>query len=70
MQGKGVYQGAMLIHTPLQPREVDKATVKAIARNFATTKKGWLSDYHFHNETTLPEDVKAMIGGSQGPTQQ
>jgi len=49
---------------------MDKATVKAIARNFATAKKGWLSDYHFRNETTLPADVKAMIGGLQGPTQQ
>ena len=55
---------------PCNPREMDKATVKAIARNFATTKKGWLSDYHFRNKTTLPADVKAMIGGSQGPTQQ
>ena len=55
---------------PRNPREMDKATVEAIARNFATTKKGWLSDYHFCNETTLPADVKAMIGGSQGPTQQ
>ena len=32
--------------------------------NFATNKKGWLSDYHFRNETTLSEDVKAMIRGS------
>ena len=55
---------------PHNPRELDKATVKAIARNFATTKKGWLSDYHFRNETTLPADVKAMIGDSKGPTQQ
>ena len=48
---------------------MDKATVEAIARNFANTKKGWLSDYHFRNETALPADGKAMIGGSQGPTQ-
>ena len=53
---------------PCIPRDMDKVTVVAIARNFATTKKGWLSDYHFWNETTLPADVMAMMGGSQGPT--
>ena len=55
---------------PRNPRDMDGATVEAIARNFTTTKKGWHSDYHFRNETTLPADVKAMLGGSQGPTQQ
>ena len=54
---------------PRNPRDMDKVTVIAIARNFATTKKGWLSNYHFRNETTLPEDVMAMMGGLQGPTQ-
>ena len=53
---------------PCNPRDMDKVTVIAIARNFATTKKGWLSDYHFRNETTLPADVLAMMGGLQGPT--
>ena len=47
---------------------MDKVTVIAIARNIAITKKGWLSDYHFRNKTTLPEDVKAIMGGLQGPT--
>ena len=55
---------------PCNPRDMDKATVKAIARNFATTKKGWLSNYHFRNEKSLLEDVKAMLGGSQGPNPQ
>ena len=53
---------------PRNPRDMDKNTVIAIARNFATTKKGWLSDFHFRNEPSLPDDVKAMMGGSQGPT--
>jgi hypothetical protein len=53
---------------PKNPRDMDKNTVIAIARNWATTKKGWLSDFHFRNEPTLPDDVKAMMGGSQGPT--
>ena len=55
---------------PCNPRAMDRVTVKVITQNFATIKKGWLSDYHFQNETTLPADVKAMVGGSQGPTQQ
>ena len=55
---------------PRNPKDMEKVTVQAIAQNFATTKKGWLSNYHFRNETTLPADVKAMVGGSQGPTQQ
>jgi hypothetical protein len=55
---------------PHNPRDMDKVTVISIARNFSKTKKGWLSDYHFRDETTLPEDVLAMMGGSQGPTQQ
>ena len=55
---------------PCNPREMDKVTIKAIAQNSTTTKKSWLSDYHFRNETTLAADVKAMIRGSQGPTQQ
>ena len=55
---------------PCNPWDMDKVTVVAIAQNFAKTKKGWLSDYHFRNETALPADVKAMMGGFQGPTQQ
>ena len=54
---------------PRNPRDMDMVTVVAIARNFATTKKGWLRDYHFRNETTLPADVLEMMGGSQGPNQ-
>jgi hypothetical protein len=53
---------------PRNPRDMDKISILAIACNFAITKKGWLSDYHFQNESTLPDDVKAMLGGWQGPT--
>ena len=49
---------------------MEKVAVETSAQNFAKTKKGWLSNYHFRNETTLPADVKAIIGSSQGPTQQ
>ena len=55
---------------PQNPRDMDKATVEAIPQNFATTKKGWLSDFHFCKEATLPADEKAMLGGSQGPNPQ
>ena len=55
---------------PRNPRDMDKCTVIAIARNFSKTKKGWLSDYHFRNETSLPADVLAMMGNLQGPKQQ
>jgi len=47
---------------PCNPRDMEKVSAIAITRNFATTKKGWLSDYHFRNETALPADVKSMIG--------
>ena len=49
---------------PPNPRDMGKNSAIAIACNFAITKKGWLSNYHFRNETTLPDDVKAMMGGS------
>ena len=55
---------------PRNPRDMDKATVKAIAQNFTTTKKGWLRDFHFCKETAWQEDVKAMLRGSQGPNHQ
>ena len=52
---------------PRYPRDMKRATVEAIAQNFATTKKGWLSNYHCCRET-LPADVTTMLGGSEGPT--
>ena len=51
---------------PHHPRDMTRATVEAIAQNFATTKKGWLRDYHFCRET-LPADITFMLGGSEGP---
>ena len=53
---------------PRNARDMKKETAISIGRNFAKTKKGWLSDFHFRNETSLPADVLAMVGGSQGPT--
>ena len=55
---------------PCNPQDMDRVTVEAIAKNFATTKKGWLGDFHFQHERTLTAEAKAMMGGLQGPTQQ
>jgi hypothetical protein len=63
-----VHEGYGPFKHPVNPRNMDKFSVIAIARNFSKMKKGWLSDYHFREETTLPADVPAMMGGSQGPT--
>jgi hypothetical protein len=52
---------------PRNARDMEKDAVIAIARNFAKTKKGWLSEYHFRHETGLPADVLAMMGNAQGP---
>jgi hypothetical protein len=52
---------------PRNAREMDKTSVIAIGRNFAKTKKGWLSEYHFRHETSLPADVLAMMGNHLGP---
>ena len=49
---------------PRQARDLDRETVKAIGRHFATTKKGWLSEYHFCREE-LPANVLAMLGRSE-----
>ena len=69
-KGRECTREPCLFMHPWNPRAMDRVTVEAIAQNFATSKKGWLSNYHFLNETTLPADVKAMVGGLQGPAQQ
>jgi hypothetical protein len=53
---------------PRNPRDIKFDDNVKIGRHFAKTKKGWLSDYHFRNETNLPPDVLAMMGNSQGVT--
>jgi len=45
---------------PCNPRGVDRVTVEAITQNLQRQKTGWLSNYHFRNETALPADVQAM----------
>ena len=52
---------------PCQARDLDRARVEAIGHHFATTKQGWLSEYHFCREE-LPANVLAMLGGLKGPS--
>ena len=66
-KGKDCLREACTFLHPCYPKNMTRITVKAIAWNFATTKKGWLSDYHFCREK-LPLDVTAMLGGSDGPS--
>ena len=61
-----MHQEALLIMHPCNTRDMARATVEAIAQKIKNIKKGWLSNYHFCRET-LPEDVMAMLGGSEGP---
>ena len=51
---------------PHQARDLERATVEAIGRHFATSEKGWLSKYHFCREELLA-DVLAMLSESEGP---
>ena len=69
-KGRECTRESCLFMHPQNPRVMDRVTVEAIAQKFMKNKKGWLSDYHFQNKMTLPADVKAMVGGSQGLTQQ
>jgi hypothetical protein len=66
-RGRECTREPCLFKHPRNAREMDKNSVIAIARNFAKTKKGWLSEYHFRHETTLPADVLALMGNAQGP---
>jgi hypothetical protein len=69
-KGKECLRDDCTFKHPRNVRDMKKDTVIAIARNFAKTKKGWLSMYHFRHETSLPADVLAMMGNAQGPAKQ
>ena len=66
-KGKECIRGNCTYLHPRQARDLERAVVEAIGRHFATTKKGWLSEYHFCSEELLA-NVKAMLGGSKGPS--
>ncbi len=43
-------------------------TIAAIARHFSSKKIGWLNKWHFMKLGHLPADVKALVGGKDGPS--
>jgi hypothetical protein len=56
---------------PCHPRNACKLptdTIPAIARHFSTKKIGWLNKWHFMKLAHLPSDVKALVGGKDGPS--
>jgi hypothetical protein len=53
------------------PRNACKLTAETIAAiicHFSSKKIGWLNKWHFMKLTHLPADVKALVGGKDGPS--
>ncbi len=53
---------------PRNARELSKDTSAAIARHFSTKKIGWLNEWLFMKLAHLPPNVKALVGGKDGPS--
>jgi len=49
-------------------RKLSKDTIAAIARHFSTKKIGWRNEWHFMKLAHLPPNVKALVGGKDGPS--
>jgi hypothetical protein len=43
-------------------------TIATIACHFSSKKIGWLNKWHFMKLAHLPADVKALVGGKDGPS--
>ncbi len=53
------------------PRNAPKLTAETIAAivcHFSSKKIGWLNNWHFMKLGDLPADVKALVGGNNGPS--
>jgi hypothetical protein len=53
------------------PRHACKLTAETIAAivcHFSSKKFGWLNEWHFMKLAHLPADVKALVGGKDGPS--
>jgi hypothetical protein len=53
------------------PRNACKLTAETIAAivcHFSSKKIGWLNEWHFMKLGNLPADVKALVGGKDGPS--
>jgi hypothetical protein len=53
---------------PRNACELPAETIAAMARHFSTKKIGWLNEWHFMKLAHLPPDVKALVGGKDGPS--
>jgi hypothetical protein len=43
-------------------------TITTIIRHFSSKKIGWLNEWHIMKLAHLPADVKALVGGKDGPS--
>jgi hypothetical protein len=53
---------------PRNARKLPTDTIATIAHPFSTKKIGWLNEWHFMKLAHLPSDVKALVGGKDGPS--
>jgi hypothetical protein len=53
---------------PRNARELTAETIATIACHFSSKKIGWLNKWHFMKLAQLPADVKALVGGKDGPS--
>jgi hypothetical protein len=53
---------------PRNACESTAETIVAITRHFLSEKICWLNEWHFMKLAHLPADVKALVGGKDGPS--
>jgi hypothetical protein len=53
---------------PRNARKLTAKTIAAIVRHFSSKKIGWLNEWYFMKLSHLPADVKALVGGKDGPS--
>ncbi len=53
---------------PRNACKLSAETITAIVCHFSSKKIGWLNKWHFMKLGHLPADVKALVGGKDGPS--
>jgi hypothetical protein len=53
---------------PRNACESTAATISTIVHQISLKKVGWLNNWHFMKLGDLPADVKALVGGKDGPS--
>jgi hypothetical protein len=53
---------------PRNACKLTRETIAAIVHHFSSKKIGWLNKWHFIKLGNLPADVKALVGGKDGPS--